>query len=232
MGFSLSFENAIPFFLIFLLFIIPVIILVVILIDLGIFLSKYDGNSRLILPIKKIYDFLPDNGSPERYRSLTCWNLDDEEKYVLKFTVGFSILIFLSFSVLYLPSVLSFTSPRLYDIYAVQGNIKADMNDEYIMDKIIYVPVEVSGLDTGLSMTLSKYNSGKFEEISSLTLNPSESNTQKNNSLYGETYSHGSYKVYLDPTSMPTGDYELKFENAQNKNINTNKVFALKQKNT
>lgn len=230
MGFSLSFENAIPFFLSFLLFITLAVIELVILIDLGIFLSKYDGNSRLILPIKKIYDFLPDNGSPERYRSLIHWNLNDEEKYSLKFIVGFFFLIVLSFSVLYLPSVLSSASPRLYDIYAIPGNIKADMDDEYTMDKIIYVPVEVGGLDTGLSMTLSKYNSGKFEEISALTLYPSESNTLKNNCLYGESNFPGSYKIYLDPTSMSTGDYELKFENAQNKNVSMNHVFALKPK--
>jgi hypothetical protein len=228
-GVSLSFENATSFFLyICLPSIIFVVIGFVILIDLGIILSTYNGDSRLILFIKEIYDFFKVENSPERYRSIICWNLREDEEEALKFIVSFFILITLSLSVLYLPSILSSSSPRLYDIYAISGNINAEMNDEYPVDELIYVPVEVGGLDTGLSLTLSKYNSGKFEEISSLVLYPNELDTQVNNSLSGETNNSGNYKVYLDPKFMPKGDYELEFENAQNRNISSSKIFSLK----
>jgi hypothetical protein len=52
-------------------------------------------------------------------------------------------------------------------------------------------------------------------------------NTQVSDSLSGRARNSGNYEVYLDPKSMPTGDYELIFENAQNENISVSKVFSL-----
>lgn len=225
-SYSLSFETVTILFYLTLSYITFVVIGLIVLIELSIFLSTYHGHLKLILFFKDIYDFF-NHDSPERYRSLTHWNLQDEEIQAIKLAVSLFSLIIISFSFLCIPSVLSSISPRLYDIYAIDGNIKIDMNDEYSTDKIIYVPVEIEGFDTGLSITLSKYDSGKFEETSSLILHPNESITQRNNSLSGNTSDSDSYEIILDPKFMSTGDYKINFKKEQNENTSINKVFSI-----
>lgn len=227
LGFSLLFEDAIPYLLITCLFFISSAFITFAMIEFGIALSTYHGDSSFILHLKEIHHSITDNGSPERYRSLTDWNLEEEEIYVLKFILSSLILIFLSVSVLYLPSMLSSVSPRLYDVYAIDGNVKADMKDEYSAGRNFYIPVEVGGLNTCLFVTLSKfeYDYGRFKEISSLILKPNESMIQENHILSGETSSSGKYMIIVNTTSITPGDYELEFKNTQNTSLS--KVFAL-----
>ncbi|MGB9938702.1 hypothetical protein [Methanosarcina sp.] len=225
LGFSLSFEDAIPYLLATCLLFISWMFLLFLIIELSIAISTYDGDSIFILHLQEIHRSITDNGSPERYRSLTCWNLEEEEIYVLKLFLGFLILIFLSVSVLYLPSILSSSSPRLYNIYSLDGNINAEMNDEYSTGKNFYVPVEIEGLNNGLLVTLSKYDSGRFKEVSSLILKPNESMIQENDILSGEVSNSGKYMIIVNTTYIATGDYELEFNNLQN--LSSSKVFAL-----
>lgn len=219
------FEDAIMYISSIWFFIIISALLGFVMIELGIAISTYHGDSKFIIKLQEIqYSII---GPPDRYRSLTCWNLEDEEIKGLKFFVSILILISLSLSVVYLPSTLSSLSPRLYDIYAIDGNIKTEMNDEYSAGRNFYVPVEVEGLNTGLSVILSKYeyDYGTFKEISSLTLKPNESMIRENNILSGEVSSSGEYMIVVNTTSINTGDYELKFKNLQN--VSSSSVFSL-----
>lgn len=146
----------------------------------------------------------------------------------IKLVLSIVSLIIISFSLLCIPSALPYISPRLYDIYTIDGNINVDIADEYPTDTLIYVPVEIGGLDTGLSITLYKYDSGKFEEISSLILHPNESVTQRNNSLSGNISDSVNYEIILDPKYMSVGNYKINFETGQNENMSINRVFSIK----
>lgn len=224
LGLSL-FKDAIMYFISIWFSIIVLALLTFIVIELGIAISTYHGDSKFILHLREIQHSI--TGPPDRYRSLTCWNLEEEEIQSLKLILGPLFLIFLSLSVIYLPSILSSLSPRFYDIYAIDGNIKAEINDEYSAGRNFYVPVEVEGLDTGLSVILSKYeyDYGRFKEISSLTLKPNESMLRENDILSGEISSSGEYMIIVNTTSITTGDYELEFKNLQN--VSSSKVFSL-----
>lgn len=77
--YSLSFETVIILFYGMLSLFILLFIISVILVELGIFLSTYHGMSTFILYFKNIYNSFIDPDSPERYRSLTYWNLQYNE---------------------------------------------------------------------------------------------------------------------------------------------------------
>lgn len=227
LGLSL-FEYAKMYFISMCLFFIILTLIGFVMIELGIFISTYHGDSKFISRLREIQHSI--TGPPDRYRSLTCWNLEEEEIQSLKIILGPLFLISLSLSVIYLPSILSSLSPRFYDIYTIDGNIKAEMNDEYSAGRNFYVPVEVEGLNTGLSVTLSKYEYDYeiFKEISSLTLKPNESMIRENDILSGEISSYGEYMIIVNTTSITTGDYELEFNNLQN--VSSSKVFSLMPK--
>lgn len=197
------------------------------------FISSYNGNSGTIIFFKKFNENFNHNHH-DYYYSSERYSIEAERKKDRKIIISLIILIILSSSLLYLPSILSSSSPRLYDIYAIPGNIKTQVEEEYSMDRIIYFPVKVGGLDNGLSITLSKFDSGKFEEISSLVLYSNQTITQKNYSLSGRTNNNGNYDIYLDPKSDPKsiseGNYQLTFNNAQNKKMSSSKVFFLSSK--
>lgn len=238
-NFSLSFEDAKNnFFYFWLPFIGVVLVFLLIFVGIGkllnVFLSSYNGDSRVILFFKELNNLFNYDKHDDYFYSRNRYSLKAEQKQEKKIIGSLIILIILSFSLLYLPSILSSSSPRLYDIYAIHGSIKAQVDEEYSINKIVYVPVEIGGLDSGLSITLSKFNSGKFEEISSIILYPNQSIIQKNNSLSGRVVNYGSYEICLDPSSDPKslseGDYQFKFKNSQNKNISSNKVFSLSSK--
>lgn len=195
------------------------------MIELGIAISTYHADSKFILCLRETQYSI--TGPPDRYRSLTCWNLEDEDVKSLKSFASIIILISLSLSVIYLPSILSSLSPRLYDIYAINGNIKAEVDDKYSVGRNFYIPIEIEGLNTGLSVALSKYeyDYGRFKEISSLTLKPNKSMIRENDILSGEISSSGEYMIIVNTTSITTGDYELEFKNLQN--MSSSKVFSL-----
>ncbi len=79
----------------------------------------------------------------------------------------------------------------------------------------IPVFIQVTGPNTGLTITLSKENSErKMAQIDSIGYlepnhNPFDNVSDKNSNLTGNSLANGKYNVFINITNLSTGYYEL-----------------------
>jgi hypothetical protein len=92
---------------------------------------------------------------------------------------------------------------------------------------IIPIDIKMSGPDTGLHVIMLSDNMESSKEISSLLLCPNNTSKQLNNSLVGYSKGFGCYHIDFNRTSLPTGNYKLKYENAKYKSVNSEEIIPI-----
>lgn len=141
-----------------------------------------------------------------------------------KIIILFSFFCFVFFCTLFATS---------YDGSLTIGHISCDTDSEYKIGHLVSTTVNAGGPDTGLLITLSSEKPGTLKEISSLSLNSSDSMNQINSTLKsngcltGKAIDEGKYKIDINTTSLDPGYYNLRLENAKYKQINSVNTFYL-----
>lgn len=141
-----------------------------------------------------------------------------------KIAISLSFFCFIFFCTLYATS---------YDGSLTIGHISCDTDSEYKVGHLVSVIVNMGGPDTGLFITLSSEKPGTLKEMSSLSLNSNDSKDQINSTLKsngcltGKAIDAGKYKIDINTTSLNPGYYNLRLENARDKQINSVNTFYL-----
>ena len=177
--------------LIYIVIVVPVIAISIILYCL-LLIEKFKS---FLLLIEKFKSFLIEKVKPPtalRFASVACW-----------LAVAMIIWLIASQPILHSP---------------LQGHVTVDMDSICYKDGTpIPVLIQVTGPNTGLSVYLSKEESGNNLTQKDLIeyLNPEHNEKRtvsgdNNSILSGNALGDGKYSVFINTTNLPTGYYEIK----------------------
>lgn len=149
---------------------------------------------------------------------------EDFFDYPLKKAIAISIII-----VIFASIVVPFITEKL------NGHITINMDNMYnTSDKRIPVSIEITGPNTGLLINLStinsEYNLNKIDSIK-LMIEHNSSRISFGEYLMGNTLEYGKYNIFIDPTNLTEGYYELSASSLYYKSSGLNIEYKIVKSN-
>lgn len=131
---------------------------------------------------------------------------------VLKFVLNLFIYMCVIMIIIYyiFPIVVN-----IFYISPLQGHVTIEMQSVYYKSNLeLPALIWITGLDTGLNISLLKEASGNLSEITNISLGPGsiDKYIKTNNYILANGLGNGKYNIFINTTNLYPGYYELRGE--------------------